>query len=48
MYIKMAARRTYKSLVQNSLVGLGIDVTESLNSRPAKTKILLLSLDPCL
>lgn len=48
MYIKMAARGTYKSLAQNSLVGLGIGVTESLSGRPAKTEISLLSLDACL
>lgn len=43
MYVKMAARMTYKSLVQNSLVSLGIDATESLSGRPAETNILLLS-----
>ena len=46
VYIKMAARMTYKSLVQNSLVSLGIDATESLSGRSAKTNILLLSWGP--
>ena len=48
VYLKMAARQAYKSLVQKSLIGLDIGVTESVSGRPAKTKILLLSLDPCL
>ena len=42
----MAARLTYKSLVQNSLVSLGIDATESLSDSPVETEILLLSLGP--
>lgn len=46
VYIKMAARLTYKSLVQNPLVSLGIDATELLSDRPVKTEILPPSLGP--
>lgn len=33
---------------RTKVIGLDIGVTESVSGRPAKTKILLLSLDPCL
>lgn len=46
--LKMAARQAYKSLLGNSPLGLDIAVSESVSGRPAKTKILLRSLDPCL